>query len=294
MPSSGRLIAFAVAMATSLSLLSAGCGAQQTTPNGAANSAGLVANAPTRKSPVPAITYVKVRSMKYGHISKIVRITGVPVSTRVTGENVIDVSSARGTTNFVFAHYPRVRVKNAIVDIGKGHHLNFRIGQVPLPVPRAKHLPSQRSLTIPPNGVSLDPYLIPLARTSATVAQKRAAVLKVAKSKLGIPYIWGHSEDRGQYGFDCSNFTAYIYHHALGYVMSGESKVQYHDVGTPVPVRDMEVGDLIIFEHGAHVGIYAGHHKMIEEGGGLGKSGYLSVAPGSTWGKRITVVKRVF
>ncbi|WAH35659.1 C40 family peptidase [Alicyclobacillus dauci] len=111
---------------------------------------------------------------------------------------------------------------------------------------------------------------------------------------MGTPYIWGHSEDRGQNGFDCSNFTAYVYHHALGYNMSGTSQTQNSSVGVGVSISQMQVGDLVIFDHGAHVGIYAGNNHVIQEGGGLQKVGYLNVAPGKSWANHITAVKRMF
>ncbi len=146
---------------------------------------------------------------------------------------------------------------------------------------------------LPPDS-TVDPSIQPLAPRSATWAQKFAAVMYIANSKLGTPYRLDHNEDRGQFGFDCSNFTAYVYHHALGLKISGASLVQYHSVGWTVPKSAMRPGDLIIFEKGKHVGIYVGNHEMIEEGGGLGKVGYLSVKPGSYWGDHITVVKRIF
>ncbi len=145
-----------------------------------------------------------------------------------------------------------------------------------------------------PPGVSYDYYMSPLVSLNATRDQKFEAVLRVAKSKLGTPYIWGHNEDRGQYGFDCSNFTEYVYHHALGYLISSSSRVQAADVGTPVPVDSMLPGDLLIFDNGGHVGIYIGNGQMIEQGGGLGKVGYLRVSPGSYWYNHLTAVKRMF
>jgi len=150
------------------------------------------------------------------------------------------------------------------------------------------------SIQLPPSGVRIDGSLRPLAGLSASISAKMAAVLQIAQSKLGTPYIWGHNEDRGQYGFDCSNFTAYVYHHALGYLMTGSSVAQSAHVGLPVAKSSVRMGDLLIFENGKHVGIYAGGGKMIEEGGGLGKVGYLNVAANSYWGKRITAVKRMF
>jgi cell wall-associated NlpC family hydrolase len=145
-----------------------------------------------------------------------------------------------------------------------------------------------------PHGVKLDRSITPLVSLDDDYQTKVDAVLQVAESKLGTPYRWGHNEDRGQFGFDCSNFTAYVYHHALGYKFSSSSRVQARSVGNPVPKTQMRPGDLLIFDGGRHVGIYAGNGRMIQEGGGLGRVGYLSVAPGSYWSKHITAVKRMF
>jgi cell wall-associated NlpC family hydrolase len=149
------------------------------------------------------------------------------------------------------------------------------------------------STALPP-GVRFDPRVHALASRSASYQTKFNAVLRVAKSKLGTPYRWGHNEDRGQYGFDCSNFTSYVYHHALGYKLSTSSQTQYHSVGWRVPIKSMRPGDLVIFNRGGHVGIYIGNGKMIQEGGGLGKVGYLKLAPGSYWYRHISAVKRMF
>ncbi len=150
------------------------------------------------------------------------------------------------------------------------------------------------SISLPPPGVRIDNSITPMAPLSASVSAKAQAVLSEAQTKLGTPYIWGHNEDRGQYGFDCSNFTEYVYHHALGYLMTTSSRGQYLYVGVQVPVSQMRAGDLMIFNQGQHCGIYAGNGQMIEEGGGLGKVGYLSVKPGSYWGDHISAIKRVF
>ncbi|BCJ88364.1 C40 family peptidase [Effusibacillus dendaii] len=149
------------------------------------------------------------------------------------------------------------------------------------------------SFNLPP-GVTYDPSIQPIAPLDATREDKTNAVLMVAKSQLGTPYIWGTSKDRGGSGFDCSNYTAYVYRHALGYKMSGASRVQASSVGNPVPKSQMEVGDLVIFDNGAHIGIYAGNGQMIQEGGGLKKVGYLPLKPGSYWYNHITSVKRMY
>ncbi|MFB5192109.1 C40 family peptidase [Alicyclobacillus fastidiosus] len=145
-----------------------------------------------------------------------------------------------------------------------------------------------------PPGVTIDPAIVPVASLTATASQKFQAVLQVAKSKLGTPYEAGHNEDRGQTGFDCSNYTAYVFHHALGYIFSTSSKTQYTSVGTKVAISDMQPGDLLTFDDGGHSGIYIGNNEMIQCGGGLGKVGYLSVAPGSYWYQHLSAVKRMF
>ena len=154
------------------------------------------------------------------------------------------------------------------------------------------------AFTLPP-GVHMDPSITPIAGENASASAKFAAVLQVAQSKLGTPYIWGHNEDRGQYGFDCSNFTEYVFHHALGYLFSTSSKAQFESVGTPVPLSQMQPGDLLFFSDNsnptgsAHVGIYIGNGQMIQEGGGLGKVGYLSVTTGY-WSHHLVAAHRMF
>lgn len=150
-----------------------------------------------------------------------------------------------------------------------------------------------QGVTLPP-GVSYDRAVHPMAGPRTSYAAKTRAVLGRAASELGTPYIWGHNEDRGQFGFDCSNFTSYVYHHALGYHMTDSSKMQYHSVGWPVAVSAMRPGDLVVFNQGSHVGIYAGGGRMIQEGGGLHKVGYLPLHPGSYWYKHISAVKRMY
>jgi len=145
-----------------------------------------------------------------------------------------------------------------------------------------------------PPGVTIDPSIHPLANTADSSAQKAHAVLQIAEGKIGTPYIWGHNEDRGQYGFDCSNFVEYVYHHALGYVMSGSSQTQNQSVGWRESLANIQPGDLLIFNNGGHVGIYAGNGRVIQEGGGLGKVGYLKFTPGSYWYTHLTSVRRMF
>ncbi|MFC4768571.1 C40 family peptidase [Effusibacillus consociatus] len=147
---------------------------------------------------------------------------------------------------------------------------------------------------IPPPGVRMDGDITPLAAPNSSREQKVAALRKVGESKLGMKYVWGHNEDRGQVGFDCSNYAEYVYHHALGYLFTTSSRKQYRTVGVRVPVAQMQAGDLVAFNNGGHVGIYMGDGRMIQMGGGTGKCTYLPLKPGSYWYKRISAVKRMF
>ena len=171
--------------------------------------------------------------------------------------------------------------------------LTFSAILLPTAAEAATRSTYQAAHSLPP-GVSIDRSIRPLAGENASYQAKFNAVMRIANSKLGTPYIWGHNEDRGQYGFDCSNFTAYVYHHALGYRISTSSIRQGTSVGYFVSRANMRPGDLIIFENGKHVGIYAGNDRVIQEGGGLHKVGYLSLGKNSYWGKHITAVKRLF
>ena len=223
-------------------------------------------------------------------------------STGKTGENIIDVSMPEGVMNYVNARYPGkvVRSVQIVRATGGNSVINSGMPAVTAPLPTVPASPGSPALAagvaaiaLPPS-VRIDRKITPRAPLNASLTAKENAVLQVAKSKLGTPYVWGHNEDRGQVGFDCSNFTEYVYHHALGYLFTTSSRGQYQVVGVPVAKANMRVGDLLTFNQGSHVGIYAGNGQMIQEGGGLGKVGYLSVKPGSYWGNHISAVKRMF
>jgi len=201
--------------------------------------------------------------------------------------------NVNGRNVYITTNSAYVRVENA-------SHTSTTTVSVPSTVsnPSSPSSPSSTSATssisLPPSGARIDYSITPIAGQNASRDAKTSAVLFVAQSKIGTPYIWGHNEDRGQYGFDCSNFTEYVYHHALSYVITTFSTKQYSSVGVPVPVSQMQPGDLIAFNQGSHVGIYAGNNKCIQCGGGLKKVGYISVAKGTYWGDHISAIKRMY
>jgi peptidoglycan DL-endopeptidase CwlO len=83
-----------------------------------------------------------------------------------------------------------------------------------------------------------------------------------AESQLGVPYVWG-GESPGR-GFDCSGLTAWAWGQA-GVPLPHYSGSQMAD-STPVPVSDLEPGDLLFYGPGGseHVAMYIGGGRMIE------------------------------
>ncbi|HEX4127519.1 MAG TPA: NlpC/P60 family protein [Acidimicrobiales bacterium] len=93
-----------------------------------------------------------------------------------------------------------------------------------------------------------------------------AGAVQAAESQIGVPYVWGGESPKGSGspGFDCSGLTAWSW----GQVDVGlphYSGAQMAD-STPVPVSDLEPGDLLFYGPGGseHVAMYVGPGTMIE------------------------------
>ncbi|MGH8980711.1 MAG: C40 family peptidase [Acidimicrobiales bacterium] len=89
-----------------------------------------------------------------------------------------------------------------------------------------------------------------------------AVAVRAAESQLGVPYVWG-AEDPGG-GFDCSGLTAWAWGRA-GVGLPHYSGAQMDD-SSPVPVSDLQPGDLLFYGPGGsvHVAMYVGGGEMIE------------------------------
>lgn len=213
-------------------------------------------------------------------------------------EAIFDNENPEGVVNFATAQFPdkyvnRIRVRHTASG-AELFNLPVNTDAQDGNTVQAEQATGTTSIHLPPPGVRMDAKIRPLASLNASRQAKVAAIRKIAESKLGIRYVWGHNEDRRQYGFDCSNYTAYVYHHALGYSFSTMSRRQYSSVGVRALFKDMRPGDLLAFNKGGHVGIYMGNGKMIQMGGGTGKCSYLSVKPGSYWYRHLSAVKHMF
>jgi hypothetical protein len=226
-------------------------------------------------------------------------LVGDRMNSQASGEQVVDFNSLDGLVNYLTATFDSNRVHRAVVQDRGGHviktvYLSPRTVVSPSVNASSAAFAIGQLLSVPPPGVSMDHMIQARAGIGALPKDKADAVISVASSQEGAPFVWGHNKDRGQNGFDCGNFASYVYHHALGYLMSGNSDVQWDTVGQGVPIWDMRKGDLLLFDRGKHVGIYMGDDQMIQCGGGLGKVGVLSLGPDSYWGKHLSAVRRMY
>lgn len=100
-------------------------------------------------------------------------------------------------------------------------------------------------------------------------AGEAAAVLRAARSQIGVPYVWGGGGSHGPTGggFDCSGLTQYaVYQGTSGRIELPRTSQTQRGAGRPVSRDQMQPGDLIVINNdGAwgHVGIYAGGGRMI-------------------------------
>ncbi|OBZ11421.1 MULTISPECIES: C40 family peptidase [Bacillales] len=142
-------------------------------------------------------------------------------------------------------------------------------------------------------------------------------LIKTGKTQLGVT--WRHGMQRPGYGFDCSNFSSWVYKNALGIQFSSSSRQQrYNNIGTQVIIdskdkfKNLQVGDLLFFKNskdrgdgslnrstsggGGHVGIYAGaingKHYILQCGGGRGKVTFEPME-GTWFSQSLVYAKRI-
>jgi cell wall-associated NlpC family hydrolase len=93
-----------------------------------------------------------------------------------------------------------------------------------------------------------------------------AGAVQAAEGQLGVPYVWGAESPKGtsRPGFDCSGLTAYAWGQ-VGVGLPHYSGAQMSD-STPVPLSDLEPGDLLFYGPGGseHVAMYVSAGTMIE------------------------------
>ncbi|MFJ2576063.1 C40 family peptidase [Kitasatospora aureofaciens] len=96
-------------------------------------------------------------------------------------------------------------------------------------------------------------------------AEGAAAAVAFARSKIGLPYIWG---GEGPAGYDCSGLTMMAWREG-GRQLNHFAADQYAQ-STPIRYRDLRPGDLVFWTDTGraadihHVGLYIGDDQMIE------------------------------
>jgi cell wall-associated NlpC family hydrolase len=126
-----------------------------------------------------------------------------------------------------------------------------------------------------------------LARPEGSPSDFVQRFLQVATSQLGVPYAWGGgslagpseglAEGAGTVGFDCSGLVRFAAYQASdGTVLLPRLADEQTRVGTPVPVDQLQLGDVVSFTRPGevvahHVGIYLGYHRMINAPGAGGR-----------------------
>ncbi|MHB1489213.1 MAG: C40 family peptidase [Cellulomonas sp.] len=97
------------------------------------------------------------------------------------------------------------------------------------------------------------------AGTTATGSVTGAGLVQAAKAYLGVPYVWGGESNAGM---DCSGLVQRAMAD-LGVSVPRTSQ-QQATIGTAVPSMSQALpGDLLVFDGGSHIGIYAGGGMMV-------------------------------
>ncbi len=95
------------------------------------------------------------------------------------------------------------------------------------------------------------------------LASRPGKVVSLAKSYLGVRYVWAGSSPSG---FDCSGLVKYVFG-KVGVSLPHSSRLQFN-YGTPVSKSNLRPGDIVFFYSPIHhVGIYIGNGKMIDATG---------------------------
>ena len=137
----------------------------------------------------------------------------------------------------------------------------------PKPTPKPTAKPTPKPTTKPTPIETAAPATEPSAEDpgSGLTAEQKQAIIDLAKSCLGVRYVYG-SESMS--GFDCTGFTCYIYKELFNITLPRSARDQAK-AGKSVSLSNIQVGDIICFDwsspRGAcdHVGLYIGGGQYI-------------------------------
>ncbi|MEV8416379.1 NlpC/P60 family protein [Streptomyces niveus] len=120
-----------------------------------------------------------------------------------------------------------------------------------------------------------------------SASSRGAAAFAAAKSRVGMPYVWGAS---GPNSFDCSGLTSWAFQQAG--VSIPRTSQQQANVGTRInSLDDLRPGDLILMRTDlSHVGFYAGNGQILHSPKPGASVRYESIARSGMpfmWGVRL-------
>jgi len=98
---------------------------------------------------------------------------------------------------------------------------------------------------------------------SVGVSTKRSQIMELAKSNIGVPYVWG-GQALGS-GVDCSGFVRQVYMRKAGITLPRTAAEQSR-CGRSVSESELKPGDLVFYREGSkvtHVGFYYGNGKLL-------------------------------
>src|SRR5262245_48578187 len=112
-----------------------------------------------------------------------------------------------------------------------------------------------------PPAATSSPTLDDTARAKAgpaPISSRRDEVVRVARTYLGAPYVWGGTSPAG---FDCSGFVKYVYGR-IGIPLPHGAVAQFKH-GNSVPRAELKPGDVVFFDRLRHNGIYVGDGRFV-------------------------------
>lgn len=116
-----------------------------------------------------------------------------------------------------------------------------------------------------------------------TAYDQAIKLVEFAKTFIGTPYVWGSANPSR--GFDCSGFVKFI-SNQFNYVVPRTS-AEYAKLGTPIPLKDAQAGDIILFTGRNHRSKRVGHMGIITENTDDGLQ-FIHSSSGSNKGVKIS------
>lgn len=148
-------------------------------------------------------------------------------------------------------------------------------------------VPSSAAISSGTPAVSI-PSTASVGTGGETVSGSAAALIAIASSKIGCPYVWGA---KGPNSFDCSGFVYWCLNQA-GVGISYMTSSGWRNPGRfkRVSYNELQAGDIIVVS--GHVGIVAGGGTIIDASSSNGRVVHRSL--GAWWANNFIVGWRIF